>query len=60
VLPIRCTAMHAMLGWLMLGSWIAIVWMMWKVVQDTRAAMRGRQGQLRPRTANLHRNRARR
>jgi hypothetical protein len=52
--------MHAMLGWLMLGSWIAIVWMMWKVVQDTRAAMRGRQGQLRPRTANLHRNRARR
>jgi hypothetical protein len=31
-----------MLGWLMLGSWIAIVWMMWKVVQDTRAVVRGR------------------
>jgi hypothetical protein len=32
--------MDAMLGWLMLASWIAIVWMMWKIVQDARAVVR--------------------
>ena len=36
----RCTAMQAMLGWSMLASWFAIVWMMWKVVQDAKAVVR--------------------
>jgi hypothetical protein len=50
VRPMRCLDMQAMLGWLMLGSWIAIVWMTWKVVQDARAAVRGQRSPLRART----------
>jgi hypothetical protein len=36
--------MNALIGWLMLGSWIAIVWMMWKIVQDAKASARTRTG----------------
>jgi hypothetical protein len=43
--------MQAMIGWIMLGSWIAIVWMMWKVVQDARAVVRGHRTPQRARTA---------
>ena len=39
--------MEALLGWLMLASWIAIVWMMWKVVQDGSAAVRAHRTPLR-------------
>jgi hypothetical protein len=36
----RCIGMQAMIGWLMLASWIAILWMTWRLVQDARAAVR--------------------
>jgi hypothetical protein len=49
-----------MLGWLMLASWIAIVWMFWKIVQDTRAAVRDHRTPLRAKAAIPHRNRDRR
>ena len=49
-----------MIGWLMLGSWIAIVWMMWKVVQNAKVVARDRRPLLRARTALTHRNRHRR
>jgi hypothetical protein len=32
--------MQAMLGWSMFASWIAIIWMMWKIVQDAKAVVR--------------------
>ena len=50
----RCVGMQAMIGWLMLGSWIAIVWMMWKIVQDARAAVRSHRTPLRARTRHRH------
>jgi hypothetical protein len=34
--------MNAMLGWLMLASWIAMVWMAYKIVHDVRVAVRTR------------------
>jgi hypothetical protein len=32
--------MHWLVGWFMLGTWITMVWMAVKLVQDTRASVR--------------------
>jgi hypothetical protein len=39
--------MEALLGWLMLASWIAIAWMMWKIVKDGREVVRAHRTPLR-------------
>jgi hypothetical protein len=49
--------MEALLGWLMLASWIAIVWMMWRVVQDGREALRAHRTSLHANVAPRGRHR---
>ena len=55
----RCTGMQALIGWAMLASWIATAWMMWKIVQEGRAAIRGHRTPLRAKADAPPRNRSR-
>jgi hypothetical protein len=43
----------------MLASWIAIVWLMWKIVQEGRAAVRANRTPLRAKAGVPHRDRGR-
>jgi hypothetical protein len=51
--------MQALIGWTMLASWIATIWMMWKIVQEGRAAVRGHRTPLRVKAGVPRRNRSR-
>jgi hypothetical protein len=51
--------MQPLIGWVMLASWIAIVWMMWKIVQEGRAAVRAHRIPLRTKAGVPHRDRRR-
>lgn len=42
----------------MLGSWVAIIWMTWKIVQDARAVVRSHRNPVKGRTVVPQRNRA--